>query len=353
MRPARNGLRVVAFGGGTGLPVLLRGLRETGVTRLSAVVTVADDGGSSGRLRQELGVAPPGDLRNCLVALAGRRQLAEVFNYRFEGGLELRDHAVGNLIIAALAELSGDFCEGVAQAARLLRVTGSVLPAAASSVTLVIEHTDGSVTRGESTLREVGKAVARVRIDPPTAAAPAAVIEAIETADAVILGPGSLFTSTIPALLGAGVREALSRLRAPVLYVANVMTQPGETIGFTLSDHLRAIAEHIGPLLTDVLVHGSPLPPELLARYRAEGAAPVIIDAAEVRRLGVRLHRDHLLPRALDAEIRHDPLRTARAVHRVLSHELLARSAGAAGARSAHRPARRGSPPPPRGSRRG
>lgn len=314
-------LRVVAFGGGTGLPVLLRGLRETGVTRLSAVVTVADDGGSSGRLRQELGVAPPGDLRNCLVALAGRRQLAEVFDYRFEGGSGLRDHSVGNLIIAALAELSGDFCEGVAQAGRLLRITGSVLPAADRSVTLVMEHTDGSITRGESTLRPPAKAIRRVGIEPPTAAAPPAVIAAIEAADVVILGPGSLFTSTIPALLGAGVREALGNLRVPVIYVANVMTQPGETLGLTLSDHLRAIIAHVGPLLTDVLVDRSKLPPALLERYRAQGAEPVDIDEAQVRRLGVRLHRARLLPDALEGEIRHHPVRLARAVRRLLSSE--------------------------------
>jgi uncharacterized cofD-like protein len=313
----RAALRVVAFGGGTGLPVLLGGLRQTGVKQLTAVVTVADDGGSSGRLRQELGVAPPGDLRNCLVALAGRRQLAEVFEYRFEGGVELRDHSVGNIIIAALADMSGGFCEGVEQAGRFLRITGRVLPAATESVTLVVHHADGTITRGESTLRQAGHAVSRVTVEPPMVTAPAAVIEAIDGAEIVVLSPGSLFTSTIPALLGAGVADALARFRGPVIYAGNVMTQPGETVDFTLSDHVRMIRDHVGPVITDVLVHDAPLPEAMLERYRAEGAAPVVIDRTQVRRLGARLHTADLLPDTAGGEIRHDPVRLAEAVYRV------------------------------------
>src|ERR671932_2048967 len=154
-------LRVVAFGGGTGLPVLLRGLRDR-VGDLTAVVTVADDGGSSGRLRQELGVAPPGDVRNCLVALAGRRELAEVFNYRFEGGGDLSDHSVGNIIIAALADMAGGFCEGVEQAARFLRIKGRVFPAAVESLILVAHYADGTVIRGQSAVRAARKAIRRI-----------------------------------------------------------------------------------------------------------------------------------------------------------------------------------------------
>jgi len=158
--------RVVAFGGGTGLPVLLRGLRDLGGHATTAVVTVADDGGSSGRLRRELGVAPPGDVRNCLVALAGRRELADVFSYRFESEGDLRDHAVGNLIIAALAEMAGDFTAGVEQAGRFLRVRGRVLPAATESLSLVVQHPDGSVLRGESVPRDPGRSIVRVRVEP-------------------------------------------------------------------------------------------------------------------------------------------------------------------------------------------
>src|SRR5918911_651150 len=182
-------LRVLAFGGGTGLPVLLRGLRDQ-VGDLTAVVTVADDGGSSGRLRQELGVAPPGDVRNCLVALAERRKLAEVFNYRFEGGGDLSDHSVGNIIIAALADMAGGFREGVEQAGRFLRIKGRVYPAATESLPLVVSHADGTITRGESVVREVGKAVSRVEVEPSTAPAPRGVISAIEAADVAVMSPG-------------------------------------------------------------------------------------------------------------------------------------------------------------------
>src|SRR5215211_7724294 len=181
-------LRVVAFGGGTGLPVLLRGLRDR-VEDLTAVVTVADDGGSSGRLRQELGVAPPGDVRNCLVVLAGRRKLAEVFEYRFEAPGDLNDHSVGNIIIAALSDMAGGFSEGVEQAARFLRIKGRVFPAATESLTLVVRYADGTITRGESVVRTVGKAVSRVAVEPKGAKAPPAVISSIEAADVVVLSP--------------------------------------------------------------------------------------------------------------------------------------------------------------------
>jgi len=305
---------VVAFGGGTGLPVLLEGLRKPIGDRLTAVVSVADDGGSSGRLRQELDMAPPGDVRSCLVALAGRRRLAEVFNYRFEGGTELRDHSVGNLIIAALAEMSGGFSEGVQEAARFLRVTGRVFPAATESLTLVVTYTDGTVTRGESTVRESGRVVARVTVEPVTAVALGAVLEALAGADIVVLSSGSLFTSTIPSLLGGGVPEALARFSGPIVYVANVMTQPGETAGFTLSDHLAAIEEHVGPLVTDVLVNATPLADPLVERYVADGASPVAIDRDRIEAMGVRVREAVILPESLDGEARHDPDLLAAAV---------------------------------------
>lgn len=306
-------LRVVAFGGGTGLPVLLRGLRDR-VGDLTAVVTVADDGGSSGRLRQELGVAPPGDVRNCLVALAGRKKLAEVFNYRFEGGGDLSDHSVGNIIIAALADMAGGFCEGVEQAARFLRIKGRVYPAATESLTLVVSHADGTVTRGESVVREVGKAVSRVEVEPASAVAPPGVISAIARADVVVMSPGSLFTSLIPALLGGGVREALASFSGPVVYAANAMTQPGETTGFAVSDHLRALERHVGSVVTDVLVHSGDLPGGLIARYRAEGAEPVEVDHEEIAKLGARVREADLLSERAEAGVRHDADRLAEEV---------------------------------------
>ena len=308
-------MRVVAFGGGTGLPVLLRGLRER-VGDLVAVVTVADDGGSSGRLRQELGVAPPGDVRNCLIALAGRKQLAEVFNYRFEGGGgELSDHSVGNIIIAALADMAGGFAEGVEQAGRFLRVKGRVFPAAEKSLTLLAHYADGTVARGESAVHAARKTIQKITVEPEGAPAPSGVIEAVESSDVVVLSSGSLFTSTIPALLGGGVREALAAFSGPVVYVANVMTQPGETDGFSVSDHLRAIVEHVGPVLTDVLVHSGGFPRELVERYRAEGAEPVAVDREEVKALGVRLREAELISHADSSrEVRHDASRLAEEV---------------------------------------
>lgn len=308
-------LRVVAFGGGTGLPVLLRGLRDK-VGDLTAVVTVADDGGSSGRLRQELGVAPPGDVRNCLVALAGRKRLAEVFNYRFEAPGDLNDHSVGNIIIAALSDMAGGFCEGVEQAARFLRIKGRVLPAAKESLTLVVRYEDGTVTRGESVVREVGKAVSEVAVEPDGVDAPPGVLEAIENADVVVLSPGSLFTSTIPALLGEGVREALAGFSGPVVYVANVMTQRGETMGYAVSDHVEAIARHVGPIVTDVLVHSDELPGELLARYEAEEAAPVEVDHEQLKEMGLRVIEADLLSADSRSGVRHDPDRIAGEVCR-------------------------------------
>lgn len=311
-----EGLRVVAFGGGTGLPVLLRGLKDR-VGELTAVVTVTDDGGSSGRLRQELGVAPPGDVRNCLAALARQQHLADVFNYRFERGDGLSGHSVGNIIIAALSDMAGGFCEGVEQAARLLRVKGRVFPAAVESLTLVAHYDDGTVIRGQSAVRAARKMIRRIVTEPEGTPAPVGVIEAVDGADVVVLSSGSLFTSTIPALLGGGVKEALQAFRQSVVYVANLMTQPGETEGFSVSDHLRAIVDHVGPVVTDVIVHSGGLPQKLLEPYEAEGATPVVVDHEEIRALGVRVREVDLVSSEADAGVRHDASRLAEEVRRV------------------------------------
>ena len=306
-------MRVVAFGGGTGLPVLLGGLKDR-VGELTAVVTVADDGGSSGRLRQEIGVAPPGDVRNCLVALSGRKRLAEVFNYRFEGGGELSDHSVGNLIIAALADMAGGFCEGVEQAARFLRIKGRVFPAATESLTLVAHYADGTIARGESAVHAAKRPLKRITVEPEGARAPEGVVRAIENADLVVLSSGSLFTSTIPSLLGGGVREALDLFAGPVVYVANVMTQPGETDDFSVSDHLRAITEHVGLVVTDVLVHSDDLSRELVERYEAEGARLVAVDREEIKASGIRIWEANLISHEAGRGVRHDASRLAEEV---------------------------------------
>ena len=308
-----SGPRIVAFGGGRGLPTLLRGLRDR-AGDLAAVVTVADDGGSSGRLRRELGVAPPGDARNCLVALAGRKRLAEVFDYRFEAPGDLEGHAVGNLIIAALSDTAGGFPEGVERAAHFLRAKGRVLPATTESLTLVVRYADGTVTRGESVVPKMGKRVAKVAVEPAGARAPLGVIRAIGEADLIVLSPGSLFTSVIPSLLGSGVPEALERFEGPVVYAANVMTQPGETSGFAVSDHLRALMDHAGRVVTDVLVNAETLPTESVDRYGSEGSVPVEVDAREIEQMRVRVHEAELLFADAAAGIRHDPDKLGRAL---------------------------------------
>src|SRR5436190_2793347 len=210
--------------------------------------------------------------------------------------------------------MSGGCSEGVQRPGRFLRIKGAVLPAATESLTLVVHHTDGSVTRGESTLPEHSGRIARIAVEPAGAPAPPGVLAAIERADVVVLSPGSLYTSTIPALLGGGVADALASFRGPVVYAANLMTQPGETVGFTLVDHLRAIAEHVGPIVTDVLVNSAMLADQAIARYREDGAAPIEIDSGECERLGIRVHEAPLLPDALGREVRHDPDRVAAAI---------------------------------------
>ncbi len=307
-------MTVVAFGGGTGLPVLLRGLRHRATGPVTAVVTVADDGGSSGRVGEQLQIAAPGDVRNCLVALADDALVAEVFSHRFAHGKELRGHAVGNLIIAALAEMAGDFAAGIDLAGRMLDTWGHVYPAASERVALIFEHLDGSITRGESTIGTSLSPVRRVAIAPARTPAPPPVIDALAEAELIVLSSGSLFTSTIPSVLGAGVAEALAAVRVPVVYVANVMTQLGETTGFKLSDHVRAIVEHAGPVISDVLVDDRELPAATVARYAAEGGAPVAFDRDAVQRLGVRVHAARLLPELDDAEVRHDPGRLGAAL---------------------------------------
>jgi len=227
---------------------------------------------------------------------------------------------VGNIIIAALTDISGGFSEGVQRASRLLRITGSVYPAATESLTLVVHYADGTVTRGEGAMRKPGPAIVKVAVEPDGVSAPAEVIRAIQEADVAVLGPGSLFTSTIPALLGGGVRDAFAAFGGPVVYVANLMTQPGETTGFKVSDHLRAITDQTGTVITDVLVHAEPLPEWAVSRYRAEGAAPVEIDREEIERLGVRIREARLLSDAVSTEIRHDPTRLAGAVREAAHH---------------------------------
>jgi len=311
-RQAGRGPRVVAIGGGTGLPVLLRGLKEyTG--NVTAIVTVGDDGGSSGRLRGELGILPPGDIRNCLLALADTEPLMEkLFQHRFERG-SLAGHSVGNLLLGGLSEVTGNFVEAIETASRVLAVRGRVLPSTVEHVTLLAEMADGRSVRGETAIAAAGGRIGRLRLEPEGARALPHAVQAMLEADVIVIGPGSLYTSLLPNLCLPEMREALRRSRALRVFVVNVMTQPGETDDLTAADHLAALQAHVGrPGVDVVVVNSGRIGGERLALYRAQGSAPVAADAERCAALGVQVvARDVVSAEGL---VRHDSGRLAAAI---------------------------------------
>ncbi|MEW5877617.1 MAG: gluconeogenesis factor YvcK family protein [Acidobacteriota bacterium] len=302
---------MVALGGGTGLATLLKGAKTLPLASLTAVVTVTDDGGSSGRLRQEFGVPAPGDVRNCLVALAEDEELlTRLFAFRFPGEGPTGGHSLGNLFMIALTHLTGDFSQAVRLAGEVLRVRGVVLPTTHANVHLVGESADGRLVVGETAIATSGPP-RRVALSPADAPALPEVLAALRQAQLVVLGPGSLFTSIIPNLLVRGVVQALVESRALKVYVANLVTQPGETTGFSLGDHLQALKTYAPSLHVDVvLANSEPLPPEVAARYRAAGAEPVALEGV----CGVRVEARKLLKVTPEGTVRHDPKRLAQAL---------------------------------------
>lgn len=325
-QPVRRSPRVVALGGGTGLPILLQGLKAaffppgwTWVpardrTRLTAIVTVADDGGSSGRLRQAYHIHPPGDIRNCLLALSdGDPTMAAIFNFRFNGEGEVGGHSLGNLILTALSQLEGDFSEAVEQGGEILAIRGQVFPSTLEDVTLRAEFEDGSQMEGESRIASVRRPIRRVVLQPEGVRALPPAREALEAADLIVIGPGSLYTSLIPVLLVKGLSEAIAHSRARVVLVMNLMTEPGETDGYTAADHVVAIRRHAPHVpIHDVLLNTTLIPREFIDYYTAEGAAPVPLDTELLPALGCRpVGRDLL---GAGPQIRHDPRKLARAV---------------------------------------
>jgi uncharacterized cofD-like protein len=319
LRPAlQRPTKIVAMGGGTGLPVVLRGLARKAEPKrgdpgvdITAVVTMSDDGGSSGRLRRSHGVLPPGDIRNCLVAMAGGNSaLAQVFQYRFGGAKGLAGHAVGNLLIAALAELKGDFLEAVRASAEMLGVRGQVLPCTLAPVQLVAKMKDSTEVVGERNIVRAQGRVERVSLSPRSPPPSEGLIEAIHSADLIVIGPGSLYSSVIPNLLVDGVARALHETRALKVMVANLMTQPGETDGMTCTDHVRAVIEHAGPVLDAVLVNGAAPPSEAIQRYARKGAYVVSVNRRELISAGVIPVEADLLKEG--SKIRHDSRKIAR-----------------------------------------
>lgn len=282
--------KVVVIGGGTGLSVMLRGLKKHPV-QLTAVVTVADDGGSSGILRSELHIPPPGDIRNVIMALAEvEPMLSRLLEYRFTSGNGLAGHSMGNLILAAMKDITGDFTVGITELSKVLAVKGRVLPAAHEAIVLKAEMTDGTIIEGESQIPKAGGSIKRVWIEPADVAPLEEAVEAIRQADVIIIGPGSLYTSIMPNLLVPDMARALKESQALKMYVCNVMTQPGETDGYAVSDHVQAIFEHIGyTLFNYVIVSDAHIPDDIQARYAEKGATVVAVDRENVEALGCKV----------------------------------------------------------------
>jgi len=324
-KPLSRGFRVVALGGGTGLSTLLRGLKEyvvrrsdehpnslRPITELTAIVTVTDDGGSSGRLRRENRVLPPGDIRNCMVALSkDEALLGRLFQYRFHAGRGLIGHNFGNLFLAALTHVTGDFAEAIRVSSKVLAIRGRIFPSTLSNVQLVAKLTSGRIVHGETRISASKTPIEKISLSPRRVPPFPAVIDAIREADLILLGPGSLYTSILPNLLIPEIAAAIAKSTAPRVYIANLMTQPGETAAYSLADHLRAIRHHTPRSVVDwVVANRRPVSPEVAKRYRSQGAEQVVVDLPELQKLGYRVVLDNLLEE--HGVIRHNPPRLAR-----------------------------------------
>ncbi|MBD0361811.1 MAG: YvcK family protein [Coleofasciculus sp. C3-bin4] len=317
-RRLNRGPKIVVVGGGTGLSTLLRGLKVYSAN-ITAIVTVADDGGSSGRLRQEFGMLPPGDIRNCLAALADQEKLlTELFQYRFSAGSGLVGHSFGNLFLTAMSEITGDLERAIAASSQVLAVRGRVLPATLSDVRLWAELADGRRIEGESRITEANGKITKIGCSPANPPALPAALKAIEEADYIIIGPGSLYTSIIPNLLVPEIAEAIASRSVPRIYVCNIMTQPGETVGYTVSDHIQAIDDACGKqLFNAVLVHRKVPSAQSLINYAQVNSHPVFLDREAIAKLGRRI----VLSNVMDEDehtnlVRHNPERLARVLLR-------------------------------------
>ena len=334
-----SNLRIVAIGGGTGLPIVLEGCK-TYSRNLTAVVAVTDSGRSSGKLRDELGMLAPGDMRNCLVALSEpgerERRLNELFQYRFQDG-SLEGMSVGNLIIAAMTDMTGSFERGVKIISSLLNIQGKVLPSTVTDCHICAELEDGTVVEREVNVRALHKPpIKRVFLKPADAKALDETVEEIERADIIVLGPGSLYTSVIPNILVPGVREAMHRTRAKIYYVCNAMTQPGQTDGYTASRHFRALTQHLGEGVVECVLLNSTVPPPAIAqRYRDEGAELLTVDEGfrglDVRVVPADLAENLDAPRVLWEKqdlLRHHPDKLGDTICRLYGDMDLYRQAG-------------------------
>jgi len=313
-----QGQSIVVIGGGTGLSTMLRGLKQY-TSNLVAVVTVTDDGGSSGRLQRDMGVLPPGDIRNCLVALADAEPLmTELFQYRFSDGEEcFIGHSFGNLLIAAMTQITGDFELAVKETSNILAIRGRVLPSTIEQVRLQAELTDGTLAEGETNISKAAMPIKHIMLHPSNAGPLEETVKAIETADCIVLGPGSVYTSIVPNLLVSGIPEAISASDAVKIYVCNVMTQPGETDGYSAADHVRAIARHADQrVFNHVLVNQKKPGKELLDKYAESNQLFVEPNVNVIREMGYRPIVGDFISQT--DVVRHDPMKLADAIVKLI-----------------------------------
>ncbi|KAB7665806.1 gluconeogenesis factor YvcK family protein [Bacillus sp. B1-b2] len=311
--------KIVIIGGGTGLSVLLRGLKKYPVD-ITAIVTVADDGGSSGRLRNALDIPAPGDIRNVLAALSDVEPLVEeMFQHRFSNSKDLDGHSLGNLILAAMTSITGSFPYAIQEMSKVLNVRGKVLPATSHNVILNALMEDGSIVVGESSIPEAGKRIKEVFLTPRDATPLPETIHAIEQADLIVIGPGSLYTSILPNLVVPPIREAVRQAKARKIYVCNIMTQAGETSNYTASDHVKALYHHMNndPFIDTILVNKKNIPANVQERYDEEKAKPVYFDFEKLQSLGLDVIAGDIL-QLDEGAIRHNTLEVAKILYSIL-----------------------------------
>lgn len=315
-RKLNRGPKIVAVGGGTGLSMLLKGIKNI-TNNITAVVTVGDDGGSSGRLREEMGILPPGDIRNCIAALADDEDLVtKLFQYRFKTGEGLEGHSFGNLFLTALISITGDMVRAVKESSNVLSIRGRVLPATLDDMKLVAEMQDGRIIKGESNIPEANGKVKRLYTDPKECKALEDVISAIKDAELIILGPGSLYTSVIPNLLVPEIAQEIAKSKAKKIYVCNIMTQPGETDDYAVSDHVNALLQHAkSKHLIDAVLVNDYLPKNLADKYEKAGSFPVKTDYENIKPLGIDVFPKKLIEDSKEGYVRHSSYKVARAIY--------------------------------------
>ncbi len=314
-RKLNRGPRIVAVGGGTGLSMLLSGIKNI-TNNITAVVTVGDDGGSSGRLRESLGILPPGDIRHCITALADDEDLVtKLFKYRFKTGEGLEGHSFGNLFLTAMCAITGNMVSAIKASSNVISIRGRVLPSTLDDMKLVAEMEDGRIVHGESTIPEAGGKIKRLFSNPENCRALPEVIEAIKQAELIILGPGSLYTSVIPNLLIKEISDEIAKSKAKKIYVCNIMSQPGETDGYTVSDHLKALIQHSGHKIVEAVLVNDNIPENLADKYQKSGSYPVNTDLNEIKKLGIKVCAKNLIESNKDGLVRHSSRKVARAVY--------------------------------------